>query len=102
MVLCCRLWEPAQPYPGGTMIRLLSNALFLFACITAPFLVGCSYERAESTPERSENADLSSGSSTDHKRAREARIREARADAADSSRVALAYPTGNRSTSAIL
>jgi len=74
--------------------------IFLFlSCITAPLLLGCSYERAESPPERSDSSDLNG---TEHKRTRDERIRDAREDSADSSRVALAYPTGNRSTSAVL
>src|SRR5207237_9740436 len=57
-------------------------------------------ERADSPPQRS--SDTPDLSATERKRPREDRIRDARDDSADSSRVVLAYPTGNRSTSAVL
>jgi len=82
------------------MIRLLSIfVLGLLAFVSTAVLVGCSYERSEAQADRRDSSDINN---TDHKRTREERIRDAREDSADSSRVALAYPTGNRSTSAVL
>lgn len=66
---------------------------FLVLVFIAAIVAGCSYERAESPPERGDSADKSSSIRP---------IRDAREDSADSSRVVLAYPTGNRSTSAVL
>jgi len=82
------------------MIRSLSIfAMGLLALFATALLVGCSYERSEAQADRRDSTDINN---TDHKRTREDRIRDAREDSADSSRVALAYPTGNRSTSAVL
>ena len=81
------------------MNRSTSVPLLFVALITAPLLVGCSYERPETTSDRRDSAD---STTTERRRTREERIRDAREDSADSSRVALAYPTGNRSTSAVL
>jgi uncharacterized repeat protein (TIGR01451 family) len=92
------------------MSRSLTKTFFFFACITTPLIVGCSYERAERaepSPDRTVNSDINNDNSStttapERKRAREERIRDARDDSADASRVVLAYPTGNRSTSAVL
>jgi len=65
-----------------------------------PLLVGCSYERAEAPPDKT--ADNADTSLTEHKRTVEEHIRDTRDTSADSSRVALAYPTGSRATSALL
>ena len=68
------------------------NRLLPLVFITT-LIAGCSYERAETPPDRHDAADSSSPIRP---------IRDAREDSADSSRVVLAYPTGNRSTSAVL
>src|SRR5882672_7477096 len=82
------------------MIRSLSIfAMGLLALFATALLVGCSYERSEAQADRRDSTDINN---TEHKRTRDERIRDAREDSADSSRVALAYPTGNRSTSAVL
>src|SRR6266581_1166805 len=70
----------------------MNRSLFLLVLIAA-ITCGCSYERLENQPERRDSSD--SGD-------RIQPVRDAREDSADSSRVALAYPTGNRSTSAVL
>src|SRR5437867_2017534 len=91
---------PARPYLEMPMIRSLSIfVLGVIAFLATALLVGCTYERSEAQADRRDSTDINN---TDHKRSREERIRDAREDSADSSRVALAYPTGNRSTSAIL
>ena len=81
-------------------MKLSSSILTIAASVLFPLLAGCSYERAESPPaERSENTDLNT---TERRHVREDRVRDAREDSADASRVVLAYPTGNRATSALL
>jgi len=75
------------------------SILTITAGILLPLLAGCSYEKLDSAPDRRSETDLNS---SDQNRPKEDRIRDAREDSADSSRVVLAYPTGNRSTSALL
>src|SRR6266581_7740585 len=70
----------------------MNRSLFLLVLIAA-ITCGCSYERLENQPERRDSSD--SGD-------RIQPVRDAREASADSSRVVLAYPTGNRSTSAVL
>jgi uncharacterized repeat protein (TIGR01451 family) len=65
-----------------------------------PLLVGCSYERAETPPDKT--ADNADTSLTEHKRTVEEHIRDTRDTSADSSRASLAFPTGNRATSSLL
>src|SRR6476660_10540516 len=99
LMACAR--RAATAYLGVTMNRALS-IVALIACIAIPLLVGCSYERAESPPDRNRDSVYTTAPTTERRKVREERIRDAREDSADSSRVALAYPTGNRSTSAVL
>jgi uncharacterized repeat protein (TIGR01451 family) len=87
------------------MNRLLSvRVLGLLLLSAGPLLVGCAsngpLESDEARAERQRDGDDTS--TGERRRVREERIRDAREDSADSSRVALAYPTGNRSTSAVL
>src|SRR5437870_4649203 len=79
-----------RPDHISEIIMSRSLAIFLFIACVAP---GCSYERAESPPQRRDSSD--SGD-------RIQPVRDAHEASADSSRVVLAYPTGNRSTSAVL
>src|SRR4051812_7907702 len=83
------------------MTRSLSSKFLFIAVLAASLVAGCSYERNEAPSDR-DRSDIDSTTTTEHRRPREERIRDAREDSADSSRVALAYPTGNRSTSAVL
>jgi uncharacterized repeat protein (TIGR01451 family) len=95
-----------QPYPGETMNRTLSILILgLLASLTTALLAGCSMttgDNDEPRAERSRELDDSSSGTAQRRRTREERNRDARDDSADSSRVALAYPTGNRATSAVL
>src|SRR5436305_15229234 len=90
-----------QSISGETMNRSLS----ILALFAIPLLAGCSYERADTPPTRDTSDVNTNTTTTDRRHTRDDHIREirdAREDSADSSRVALAYPTGNRSTSAVL